>query len=82
MNGLVRFLRSDAQTGLKIMVVSMAPVLITMLPLLLYAVFGPSDGNPIGLGLLFVAGLALSMLGFLIGVIWLIGAQFLKDRRP
>lgn len=82
MNALIRFLRSDARTGLKIMVVSMAPFLICTVPLLLYIIFGPSDGNPIGLGLLFVAGFAISTLGFLIGVFWLVLEQCFRAGQP
>lgn len=36
-------------------------IVISILPLLGYTIFGPSDGNPIGLGLLFVGGTALGL---------------------
>jgi hypothetical protein len=32
------------------------------LPLQLYIIFGPADGNPIGLGLLMVMGMMLGMM--------------------
>lgn len=38
-------------------------------PLLLYLLFGPSDGNPIGLGLLAVATVPLALCGVGIGLI-------------
>lgn len=39
------------------------------LPLQLYIVFGPRDGNPIGLGLLAVLGFGLGLLLIAIGLI-------------
>ncbi|MFZ6771855.1 hypothetical protein ACO0LB_03975 [Undibacterium sp. SXout7W] len=39
------------------------------LPLQCYIIFGPRDGNPIGLGLLAVIGILLGMIVFSIGVI-------------
>ena len=38
-------------------------------PLLLYVIFGPKDGNPIGLGLLFFFGTPIGLLLLVIGVI-------------
>lgn len=38
-------------------------------PLMLYIMFGPSDGNPIGLGLLAVATVPLAVCGVGIGLI-------------
>ncbi len=49
------------------------------IPLQLYIIFGPPDGNPIGLGLLFVVGVfaGLSVIGVgAIAMLW----QFLRDR--
>lgn len=40
-------------------------------PLLLYALVGPADGNPIGLGLLAVATVPLAGIGLAIGVVTL-----------
>lgn len=77
-NAIIRFLRSDAPTGLKIMVLSMAPAVLGTIPLLLYIIFGPADGNPIGLGLLFVAGIAIGFLGFMLGLLWLIVENLLN----
>lgn len=38
-------------------------------PLLLYIAFGPSDGNPIGLGLLAVFAVPVSAIGMLAGLV-------------
>lgn len=81
MNTIMRFLRSDAPTGIKIMLISIAPAILGMIPLLLYIIFGPANGNPIGLGLLFVAGIAVSMLGFLLGLLWLLVGHLLNRSR-
>jgi len=77
-NAIIRFLRGDAPTGLKIMVISMVPAILGMLPLLLYSIFGSADGNPIGLGMLFVAGMAIGFLGFMLGLLWLIVENLLN----
>ena len=37
-------------------------------PLLLYVIFGPKDGNPIGLGLLMFFGVPLGLLILIIGL--------------
>ena len=39
------------------------------LPLLLYAAVGPADGNPVGLGLLFITATPLGLLVLAIGLI-------------
>ena len=48
------------------------------LPLLLYVIFGPKDGNPIGLGLLMVGGWAISGLVFFCAVV----ASFFVRKPP
>ena len=48
--------------GLFVMAASLAP-------LLLYVIFGPKDGNPIGLGLLMVFGCPLGLLLLLLGLV-------------
>jgi hypothetical protein len=53
------------KTGLALMAVG-------FLPILLYAVFGPADGNPIGLGLLMAVLVPIGFLLFGIGLLkWL-----------
>jgi hypothetical protein len=41
----------------------------SMAPLLLYVMFVPKDGNPIGLGLLMVFGVPLGLLLLVIGLV-------------
>jgi len=43
-----------------------------VLPLLLYCVFGPADGNPIGLGLLFAVLTPVGLLTALAGLLMLL----------
>ena len=45
-------------------------------PLLLYALIGPADGNPIGLGLLAVATVPIAGMGLVIGVVKLAVEHF------
>jgi hypothetical protein len=56
-------------SGGKIIVGSLALAAAGVLPLVLYAVFGPSDGNPVGLGLLAVAVMPFAAVGVLIGAV-------------
>lgn len=51
------------------------------LPLQLYILFGPADGNPIGLGLLAVFGVPVALMGMLMGVIKLLVEYFLRRSR-
>jgi len=41
----------------------------SLAPLLLYIVFGPKDGNPIGLGLLMTFGLPVGLIFLVIGLV-------------
>ena len=56
-------------SGKTIIVRSLMVGLAGMAPLLLYATFGPSDGNPIGLGLLAVAVVPFALCGVAFGVL-------------
>ena len=47
-----------------------------VLPLLLYVAFGPADGNPIGLGLLALAAMAIAGMGLVIGLIKMLVQHF------
>lgn len=40
-----------------------------VIPLLLYAAFGPKDGNPIGLGLLFIVATPIGVLMILLNTV-------------
>jgi hypothetical protein len=55
--------------GLKVIAVTLGITALTWLPLLLYIVFGPADGNPIGLGLLAMLGMAIAYVGVPIGAL-------------
>lgn len=59
--------------------ISLILAAIGYLPLELYIRFGPSDGNPVGLGLLFVVGL---FAGFAVLVVGLItyAIQYFRER--
>lgn len=50
------------------------------MPLLLYVALGPRDGNPIGLGLLFMLGLFLGQLGLVIGFLRMLWEFFMSRR--
>lgn len=65
-------------SGRKILVVSAAAGLAGVLPLVLYIVFGPAHGNPIGLGLLAVAVLPFAGVGAAVGLIKMIVEHFVR----
>jgi hypothetical protein len=46
----------------KFLIVGILIAVAGYLPLQLYIIFGPADGNPIGLGLLMVMGMMLGMM--------------------
>jgi hypothetical protein len=75
---LARVFRGPLPIGLKIILASAGMSALFSVPLLLYVVFGPADGNPVGLGLLFVLGLALGTLGAAIGVVALAVDRFIR----
>lgn len=56
-------------SGLKILAVGTAFGFAGVLPLLLYIAFGPTNGNPIGLGLLAVAVVPIAGMGVVVGLI-------------
>lgn len=53
---------------------------IGYLPLQLYIVFGPRDGNPVGLGLLFVIAVLAGLAVFAAGLIKLAFGYFLSRK--
>jgi hypothetical protein len=57
------------QLGPRILVTSFAVGVLGVAPLLLYMLFGPADGNPIGLGLLAVVAAPISVGGMALGAI-------------
>jgi hypothetical protein len=56
-------------SGERIVVVSVAVGIAGTLPLALYVALGPKDGNPIGLGLLFVVAVPVAIIGASVGAI-------------
>lgn len=59
-------------SGRRILIGSLIFGAVGVAPLLLYIIFGPADGNPIGLGLLAMASLPLAAFGVLIGLVKLV----------
>ncbi len=53
----------------KFLIVALIIAGLGYIPLQLYIIFGPRDGNPIGLGLLFVIGIFAGLTVFAIGII-------------
>ncbi len=66
--------------GLKIFLTSLAAGAIGVGPLLLYALLGPKDGNPIGLGLLAMLAVPVAAIGSLIGLVTMAVEYFLRPR--
>lgn len=66
-------------SGLRLITTSVAVGFAGVLPLLLYIAFGPSDGNPIGLGLLAVLAIPVAGIGTCVGLLkWIV--EFLRHR--
>ncbi|GEM_PF-1495445 len=53
----------------RFLMVGLIIAVIGYLPLQLYILFGPRDGNPIGLGLLFVIGVFTGLVVVVIGIV-------------
>ncbi len=71
-NPIKAILGNKAAPGMKIIALSLLLLFICVLPYMLYASFGPADGNPVGLGWLFALGALVAHLGFVVGLAWLI----------
>jgi hypothetical protein len=65
-------------SGAGIALGSLALGIAAVLPLLLYIAFGPKDGNPIGLGLLAVAGVPIAAVGIFVGVVKMLVERFTR----
>ena len=79
MNGTEK-VQSGFWSGSRILIAGVAVLVLGVGPLLLYALVGPADGNPIGLGLLAMlavpAGGILTGLGLIkMAIEWLAGRQ-------
>jgi hypothetical protein len=59
-------------SGRKILTISLIAGMIGIAPLLLYVAFGPSDGNPVGLGLLAALAVPIAGIGILVGLVKLL----------
>lgn len=66
-------------SGARIMLGSLVLGLVGAGPLLLYIVFGPKDGNPIGLGLLALAAVPVAAIGVMAGLVKLLVERFRGD---
>ena len=66
--------------GWKIFLASLAAGAIGIAPLLLYALLGPKNGNPIGLGLLAMLAVPVAAIGSLIGLVTMVVEYFLRPR--
>jgi hypothetical protein len=62
--------------GSRILAWSAAAGLAGVAPLLLYIVFGPPKGNPIGLGLLAVVTVPVAGIGMMVGLIKMLVERF------
>ena len=68
-------------SGMRVIAISLGIAAVGVLPLLLYIAFGPSDGNPIGLGLLAVAAVPIAAMGVFVGLIKLLVQWFAQKGR-
>jgi Na+/melibiose symporter-like transporter len=65
--------------GRRLLIVSVLMLILCVSPIMLYAVFGPADGNPVGLGLLmYFGGAVFTGLSVVGAVLWIVGA--IKER--
>ena len=80
-NPVTAILRSNSPRGIKIIALSLLLVMVCAAPLMLYVFFGPEDGNPVGLGLLFSCGALVAHVGFTVGLVLLIWDVFIKKNK-
>lgn len=73
------YAKTSKRSGIAIIRTSMAIGAAGILPLLLYAAFGPKDGNPIGLGLLAVVAVPVALVGTAAGLLKLM-IEFIARR--
>lgn len=67
MNVLRKVLNSNLPRGLKLIIFALMVIFLACLPLLIYIIVGPSDGNPIGLGLIAFFGQLIGAVGIILG---------------
>ncbi len=80
MNPIKAFFYSELHAGLKLAGVGLAIGMLSWFPLLLYVPFGPPDGNPVGLGLLAMAGTLIAVFAMGIGLLWWVFAMLMRPR--
>lgn len=71
-NPVSRIWHSQSPLGVKVIALSLMLVLASAVPIMLYMVFGPEEGNPMALSWLFAGGAIVSHLGFLVGILLLV----------
>lgn len=79
-NPIKQILASNSPAGIKVIALSLMLVLVTAAPIMLYILFGPEDGNPVGLGLLFAAGALVGHIGFLVGMLMLLRDYYFRRK--
>lgn len=79
-NPITAILRSKASLGIKWIAFSLMVVLVSAMPSMLYALFGPGDGSSMTLTLIFAVGALLGHIGFLIGLLLLLRDAFFNKK--
>lgn len=79
-NPITAILRSKASLGIKWIAFSLMVVLVSAMPSMLYALFGPGDGSSMTLTLIFAVGALLGHIGFLVGLLLLLRDAFFNKK--
>lgn len=79
-NPITAILRSKASLGIKWIAFSLMVVLVSAMPSMLYALFGPDDGSSMTLTLIFAVGALLGHIGFLVGLLLLLRDAFFNKK--
>lgn len=79
-NPITAILRSKASLGIKWIAFSLMVVLVSAMPSMLYALFGPGDGSSMTLTLIFAVGALLGHIGFLVGLLLLLRNAFFNKK--
>lgn len=66
-------------SGMRILCASLLVAVLGVAPLGFYILFGPSDGNPIGLGLLAVVAVPVASAGVIVSLIKLAVGRFARE---
>lgn len=79
-NPITAILHSKASIGIKWIAFSLMVVLVSALPSMLYALFGPDDEGSMILTMIFAVGTLLGHIGFLIGLLLLLRDVFFNKK--